>query len=106
MLIADNFDSSIKTTLQRVMVHASWTNHLRRIMELDGEFPIDSASGLKRGQQIEHASSFKVKLIDSSIWAVCKALPAEPIFDEWIYFDDKGVPSMFWSASTGEVVLI
>lgn len=63
--------------------------------------------GFMSSNSVEKAK-FKVRIRSMKVsrWIVCSELPTELEYDEWLYVDEKGVPSMYWNAKMSGVFLI
>jgi hypothetical protein len=49
---------------------------------------------------------FKIKMRRFNRWFVFNYLPYEPIYDEWLYIDRRGVPILYWNKELGSLMLL
>ena len=56
-------------------------------------------------QQKQLVDSYKAREIGTDEWSICFTPPAEERCAEWLYFDAKGMPAMYWSSASGYMLL-
>jgi hypothetical protein len=48
----------------------------------------------------------RVKALGVTRWVICPELPAERIYEEWLYIGADGIPQIYWSQQLNGVILI
>lgn len=85
----------------------AWRAHQRRLAELTTDERQWTAGAQGNADSTPRAQfRVHVRTMGVSRWIVCRELPTELSYDEWLYFGDDGLPAIYWNAKLAGLMLL